>query len=107
MTWSIVAHDKATGTFAVAVTTCAFAVGARCPFRALRRWSGCDAGERQFVARPYGARSAGIEASMPEAAISKALEAGRKSRHPANPRSRCAWPKRSLDGKDLRHLVWG
>jgi uncharacterized Ntn-hydrolase superfamily protein len=27
MTWSIVAHDPATGAFAVAVTTCAFAVG--------------------------------------------------------------------------------
>jgi uncharacterized Ntn-hydrolase superfamily protein len=32
MTWSIVAHDRRTGAFAVAVTTCAFAVGARCPF---------------------------------------------------------------------------
>jgi uncharacterized Ntn-hydrolase superfamily protein len=32
MTWSIVAHDKATGGFAVAVATCAFAVGASCPF---------------------------------------------------------------------------
>lgn len=32
MTWSIVAHDAATGAFAVAVTTRAFAVGARCPF---------------------------------------------------------------------------
>lgn len=32
MTWSIVAHDAATGAFAVAVTTCAFAVGASCPF---------------------------------------------------------------------------
>jgi uncharacterized Ntn-hydrolase superfamily protein len=32
MTWSIVAHDSATGAFAVAVTTCAFAVGASCPF---------------------------------------------------------------------------
>lgn len=32
MTWSIVAHDPATGAFAVAVTTCAFAVGASCPF---------------------------------------------------------------------------
>lgn len=31
MTWSIVAHDRDTGAFAVAVTTCAFAVGARCP----------------------------------------------------------------------------
>ena len=32
MTWSIVAHDPATGAFSVAVTTCAFAVGASCPF---------------------------------------------------------------------------
>lgn len=32
MTWSIVAHDPDTGAFAVAVTTCAFAVGASCPF---------------------------------------------------------------------------
>jgi uncharacterized Ntn-hydrolase superfamily protein len=32
MTWSIVAHDPRSGAFAVAVTTCAFAVGASCPF---------------------------------------------------------------------------
>jgi len=32
MTWSIVAHDRETGAFAVAVTTCAFAVGASCPY---------------------------------------------------------------------------
>jgi uncharacterized Ntn-hydrolase superfamily protein len=32
MTWSIVAHDADSGAFAVAVTTCAFAVGASCPF---------------------------------------------------------------------------
>ena len=32
MTWSIVAHDPATGAFAVAVTTCNLAVGASCPF---------------------------------------------------------------------------
>ncbi len=32
MTWSIVAHDAQSGAFAVAVTTCAFAVGASCPF---------------------------------------------------------------------------
>lgn len=31
MTWSIVAHDPGTGAFAVAVTTCSFAVGASCP----------------------------------------------------------------------------
>lgn len=32
MTWSIVAHDPGTGGFAVAVATCAFAVGASCPY---------------------------------------------------------------------------
>jgi uncharacterized Ntn-hydrolase superfamily protein len=32
MTWSIVCHDPATDTFAVAVATKAFAVGASCPF---------------------------------------------------------------------------
>ncbi|BBK40006.1 pilus assembly protein [Allostella vacuolata] len=32
MTWSIVARDPKAGAFAVAVTTRAFAVGARCPF---------------------------------------------------------------------------
>jgi uncharacterized Ntn-hydrolase superfamily protein len=32
MTWSIVAHDPNSGALAVAVTTCAFAVGASCPF---------------------------------------------------------------------------
>jgi uncharacterized Ntn-hydrolase superfamily protein len=32
MTWSIVARDKATGAYAVAVSTCAFAVGARVPY---------------------------------------------------------------------------
>ncbi len=32
MTWSIVAHDPASGAFAVAVTTANLAVGASCPF---------------------------------------------------------------------------
>ena len=32
MTWSIVAHDRASGAFAVAIATKAFAVGASCPF---------------------------------------------------------------------------
>jgi uncharacterized Ntn-hydrolase superfamily protein len=32
MTWSIVAHDKTAGLLAIAVSTCAFAVGARVPF---------------------------------------------------------------------------
>ena len=32
MTWSIVAHEPATGAFAVAVATRSFAVGANCPY---------------------------------------------------------------------------
>jgi len=32
MTWSLVIHDRKTGAFAVAVATCAFAVGASCPY---------------------------------------------------------------------------
>lgn len=36
MTWSIVARDAATGAFGVAVSTCAFAVGARAPYGAGR-----------------------------------------------------------------------
>jgi uncharacterized Ntn-hydrolase superfamily protein len=32
MTWSIVAHEPATGAFAVAIATRAFAVGASCPY---------------------------------------------------------------------------
>jgi uncharacterized Ntn-hydrolase superfamily protein len=31
MTWSILAHDPATGAFGIAVATCALAVGAACP----------------------------------------------------------------------------
>ena len=32
MTWSVAAHDPGTGAFALAVATCAFGVGANCPF---------------------------------------------------------------------------
>jgi uncharacterized Ntn-hydrolase superfamily protein len=32
LTWSLLAHEPESGTFAVAVTTCALAVGASCPF---------------------------------------------------------------------------
>ena len=49
MTWSIVARDPATGALAVAVTTCAFAVGARCPF--VR--SGVGAVATQSMSNPY------------------------------------------------------
>lgn len=49
MTWSIVAHDAATGAFAVAVTTCNLAVGAACPF--LR--SGLGAVSTQSMSNRY------------------------------------------------------
>lgn len=49
MTWSIVAHDPATGAFAIAVATRAFAVGATCPF--LR--SGVGAVSTQSMSNRY------------------------------------------------------
>jgi uncharacterized Ntn-hydrolase superfamily protein len=49
MTWSIVAHDAASGAFAVAVTTCNLAVGAACPF--LR--SGVGAVSTQSMSNRY------------------------------------------------------
>jgi uncharacterized Ntn-hydrolase superfamily protein len=49
MTWSIVAHDPATGAFAVAVATRAFAVGASCPY--LR--SGVGAVSTQSITNRY------------------------------------------------------
>lgn len=49
MTWSIVAHDRHSGAFAVAVTTCAFAVGARCPH--VR--AGVGAVSTQSMTNPY------------------------------------------------------
>jgi uncharacterized Ntn-hydrolase superfamily protein len=53
MTWSIVAKDPLTGHIGVAVTTCAFAVGARVPFVA----SGVGAIATQAFMNPfYGSR---------------------------------------------------
>lgn len=49
MTWSIVTHDPRNGAFAVAVTTSAFAVGARCPF--VR--AGVGAVSTQSMTNPY------------------------------------------------------
>jgi uncharacterized Ntn-hydrolase superfamily protein len=49
VTWSIVAHDVASGVFAVAVTTCNLAVGASCPF--LR--SGVGAVSTQSLSNRY------------------------------------------------------
>lgn len=72
MTWSILAHDPETGAFGVAVATCAFAVGASCPY--LRAGVGAVS-TQSFTNRYLGpavldalARGLG-----PEAAIESAL----------------------------------
>ncbi len=53
MTWSIIAKDPATGHIGIAVTTCAFAVGARVPFIA----TGVGAIATQAFVNPfYGSR---------------------------------------------------
>ena len=49
MTWSVAAHDPKTGAFAVAIATCAFAVGASCPF--VR--SGVGAASTQSITNRY------------------------------------------------------
>ncbi len=78
MTWSIVAHDPATGAFAVAVATRAFAVGASCPF--LR--AGVGAVSTQSMTNRYLGPAAldGLARGLPpSAAIEGALagDAGR------------------------------
>lgn len=79
MTWSIVAHDPATGAFAVAVATKNFAVGATCPF--LR--AGVGAVSTQSIANRYlgpvvlDAMARGL---APDAAIASAL-AGDAGKH--------------------------
>ncbi len=53
MTWSIIAHDARAGEIGIAVSTCAFAVGARVPFVA----TGVGAIATQAFVNPYyGAR---------------------------------------------------
>ena len=73
MTWSIVAHDPATGAFAVAVTTCNLAVGASCPH--LRAGVGAVS-TQSFTNRYLGpAVLDGLQAGMaPADAIASALE---------------------------------
>ena len=78
MTWSIVAHDPATGAFAVAVATKAFAVGASCPF--VR--SGVGAVSTQSITNRYlgpAILDALARGLPPDAAIEGALagDAGR------------------------------
>jgi len=79
MTWSVVLHDAGAGAFAVAVATCAFAVGASCPF--VR--AGVGAVSTQSVTNRYlgPAILDGLARGLPlDAAIQGAL-AGDDGRH--------------------------
>lgn len=78
MTWSIVAHDQATGAFAVAVATCAFAVGASCPF--VR--SGVGAVSTQSMTNRYlgPAILDGLARGLPPAAAIEGALAGDEGR---------------------------
>lgn len=78
MTWSIVAHDSASGAFAVAVATRSFAVGASCPF--VR--AGVGAVSTQSMTNRYLGPAVldGLAAGLaPDAAIEQAL--GRDAGH--------------------------
>lgn len=93
MTWSIVTHDPATGAFAAAVATKAFAVGASCPF--VR--SGVGAVSTQSFTNRYlgpAILDALARGLPPEAAIESALagDAGRSIRqvHVVDRRGRTA-----------------
>jgi uncharacterized Ntn-hydrolase superfamily protein len=74
MTWSIVAHDPPTGAFAVAVATCAFAVGASCPH--LR--SGVGAVSTQSMTNRYLGPAVldGLARGLPPAAAIEGALAG-------------------------------
>lgn len=79
MTWSLLAHEPESGTFAVAVTTCALAVGASCPF--LR--AGVGAVSTQSITNRYLGPAVldGMARGLsPAAAIEGAL-AGDEGRH--------------------------
>src|SRR6516164_2120944 len=73
MTWSIIARDKATGAFGIAVATKFFAVGARVPFIA----AGVGAIATQALINPfYGSKGLQLlHAGMPADVILKALVA--------------------------------
>ncbi|MFH5923634.1 DUF1028 domain-containing protein [Roseomonas xinghualingensis] len=79
MTWSIVAHDPATGAFAVAVTTCNFAVGASCPH--VRAGVGAVS-TQSFTNRYLGpAVLDGMARGLPPAAAIEGALAGDDGRH--------------------------
>ncbi len=78
MTWSIVVRDPKTAAFAVAVTTRAFAVGARCPFV----MSGIGALSTQALSNPlYGRRGlALLEEDVPALEVVGLLTAADEGR---------------------------
>ncbi|MFC7734448.1 DUF1028 domain-containing protein [Roseomonas sp. GCM10028921] len=79
MTWSIVAHDPASGAFAVAVTTCNFAVGASCPH--VRAGVGAVS-TQSFTNRYLGpAVLDGMARGLPPAAAIEGALAGDEGRH--------------------------
>ena len=79
MTWSIVAHDPATGAFAVAVTTCSFAVGASCPH--VRAGVGAVS-TQSFTNRYLGpAVLDGMARGLPPGAAIEGALAGDEGRH--------------------------
>lgn len=79
MTWSIVAYDQTVGAFAVAVTTCAFAVGASCPF--VR--AGVGAVSTQSITNRYLGPAVldGLARGLPPAAAIEGALAGDEGRH--------------------------
>jgi uncharacterized Ntn-hydrolase superfamily protein len=93
VTWSIVSFDHRNRAFAVAVTTCAFAVGARCPY--VR--SGVGAVSTQSMTNPYLGPAVldALERGLaPRAAIESALAgddgAGIRQVHAVDARGRAA-----------------
>ncbi len=79
LTWSIVARDPATGHIAIAVASCAFAVGGRVPFIA----SGVGAVATQSFVNPfYGPRGLALMREGADAeAVVAALTADDEGRH--------------------------
>jgi uncharacterized Ntn-hydrolase superfamily protein len=79
MTWSLLAHDPATGAFGIAVATCAFAVGAACP-----HWrAGVGAVSTQSITNRYlgpAVLDAMARGLSPRLALESAL-AGDEGRH--------------------------
>lgn len=79
MTWSIIAHDKATGCFGIAVATKFFAVGARVPHIA----AGIGAVATQALVNPfYGSNGLRLlRNGMPAAAVVDALVSADEGRN--------------------------